>query len=259
MSLFSFSLYESAIPMATGALNVSVNGDKPKRSIAKKVMREAARPFRRLSQRVHGTASAATPTHVEPPHVEPAVDSGADYYLTGNGASVRGFHPQQATVEDAGIPLIQKLVRQAGNHPGPIIEIGTLLGITTTNMALAKRHDQKIITVDLYCWNPWGLVPDVHCALTSQVLRYLVQTGHVEQVRMDKNDFFQAYRGPAPAMVFLDAMHDYEETKKDILWAQSVSANIISGHDYCDEFAGVKQIVDECGGPRELGGTVWVL
>jgi hypothetical protein len=60
-------------------------------------------------------------------------------------------------------------------------------------------------------------------------------------------------------MVFLDAMHDYEETKKDILWAQSVSASIISGHDYCDEFAGVKQIVDECGGPCELGGTVWVL
>ena len=60
-------------------------------------------------------------------------------------------------------------------------------------------------------------------------------------------------------MVFLDAMHDYEETKKDIHWAQSVSAKIISGHDYCDEFAGVKQIVDEFGGPRELGGSVWVL
>lgn len=239
--------------MATGT---NVGAPKKQRSLANKVFREAARPFRRLSQRVHGATPVAAPSIA--PQIAAAPEA-ATPYLTGNGVGVGGFHPQQATVEDAGIPLIQKLVREAGNYPGPIIEIGTLLGITTTNMALAKRPEQKIITVDVYCWNPWGLTPDVHCALTSQVLYYLVQSGHVEQIRMDKNEFFKNYRGPAPAMVFLDAMHDYEETKKDILWAKSVSAKIISGHDYCDEFPGVKQIVDESGGPRELGGSVWVL
>lgn len=216
--------------------------------VAHKVWREVSRPFRAHSR--HVVAPPVPP--VPPPEpVQP--------YLTGSGVGVAGFHPQQATVEAEGIPLIQRLARESRRYPGPIVEVGTLLGITTTNLALAKAPQQKIITVDLYCWNPWGLAPDVHEALTSQMLYYLVETGHVERVRMDKNDFFRGYQGSPPAMVFLDAVHDYEETKKDIEWAQRAGAKIIAGHDYCGEFPGVKQVVDEFGGPRELGGTVWVL
>ena len=220
--------------------------------VAHKVWREVSRPVRRLSR-----PAAAPPTEPSPP--EPPQPKPVQPYLTGSGAGVAGFHPQQATVEAEAIPFIQRLVRESRKFPGPIVEVGTLLGITTTNMALAKAPEQKIITIDSYCWNPWALTPDVHEALTSQVLYYLVQTGHVERLRIDKNDFFRTYRGSAPAMVFLDAVHDYEETKKDIEWAQGVGAKIIAGHDYCDEFPGVKQVVDEFGGPRELGGSVWVL
>jgi hypothetical protein len=180
-------------------------------------------------------------------------------FLTGSGAGVAGFHPQQATVEPEAIAFIQELVRESRRYSGPIVEIGTLLGVTTTNMALAKSPEQKIITVDNYCWNPWALPPDVHAALTEQVLCYLIKTGQVERVRKDKNVFFASYRGAAPAMVFLDAVHDYTETKKDIEWSRKVGAKIIAGHDYSDEFPGVKQIVDEYGGPRELNASVWVL
>jgi hypothetical protein len=76
---------------------------------------------------------------------------------------------------------------------------------------------------------------------------------------MDKNDFYAAYEGPPPAMVFLDAWHDYDQTKIDIEWARRAGAKIISGHDYCEEFPGVKQAVDEFGGPRELAASVWLL
>jgi hypothetical protein len=210
-----------------------------------KLRREIARPMRQLSQYLF-------PTH----ELTPATSNS---YTTGAGANFTGFHPQQATVEPEGIPLVTKLVQESAKYPGPIIEIGTLLGITTTTMALAKQPSQKIITVDLYCWNPWGLTPEVHEALAGQMLHYLVQTGHVERVRMDKNAFFDSYRGPTPSLVFLDAIHDYPETKKDIEWAKRSGAKIIAGHDYCDQFPGVKQIVDECGGPKALGGTVWVL
>ena len=220
--------------------------------IAHKVWREVSRPFRPRPQRV------ATPPEetLQPPD---AAAEPAQPYLTGSGAGVAGFHPQQATVEAEGIPLIQRLVRESRKFSGPIVEVGTLLGITTTNIALAKAADQKIITVDLYCWNPWGFTPDVHEALAAQMLHYLVESGQVERVRMDKNEFFASYQGTAPAMVFLDAVHDYEETMKDIQWARSAGARIIAGHDYCDEFPGVKQAVDESGGPRQLAGTVWVL
>lgn len=226
--------------MATSATEHASPASPLTTRAARKLWREVSRPFRRL---------AAHATRIDP----------APSYLTGSGASITGFHPIQATVEPQGIPLIERLVLESRQYPGPIIEVGTLLGVTTTSMALAKAPDQKLITVDVYCWNPWGLSPDTHDALAGQMLHYLVQTGHVERLRIDKNEFYGSYSGPAPAMVFLDAWHDYEETKKDIEWSKRVGARIISGHDYCDEFAGVKRIVDEMGGPRELAGTVWVL
>ena len=167
-------------------------------TVSAKIWRELARPIHQMSRRLT---------------VKPRPESP---YLTGSGASIAGFHPQQATVEAEGIPLIRKLVHESANFPGPIIEIGTLLGITTTTIALAKQPTQKVITVDLYCWNPWGLDPVVHEDLTAEMLRYLVDTGHVERIRMDKNQFFDSYHGPAPSLVFLDAIHDYPETKKDI-------------------------------------------
>ncbi len=242
--------------MASGTFDPASQAAPGSIRIAHKVWREVSRPFR---PRVRHAAVVEPIAAPQAEAVTTPMEEAPQQYLTGEGAGVTGFHPQQATVEAEGIPLIQRLVRESRKYAGPIIEVGTLLGITTTNMALAKAPDQKIITVDVYCWNPWGLSPDVHAALTSQVLYYLSQTGHVEVIRMDKNEFFSQYKGPAPAMVFLDAWHDYEETKKDIQWAQRAGAKIISGHDYCDAFSGVKRIVDECGGPRELGGSVWVL
>jgi hypothetical protein len=167
--------------------------------------------------------------------------------------------PRLATMEAEAIPFLQELVRRSRQYQGPIIEIGTLLGVTTTHMALAKAPEQKIITVDLYCWNPWYVPPEIHEAMTAQVLHYLVATGQVERVKMDKDEFYRSYRGPAPSMVFLDAMHDYENTKRDIEWARRVGAKIISGHDYCELHPGVMQIVDEQGGPSERSASVWVL
>jgi Methyltransferase domain len=238
--------------MPTSTMDEKASLPKGNVRIMHKVWREVSRPFRSQSQRLAALSSAdSQPAEAAPQPARP--------YLTGSGADVAGFHPQQATVEAEGIPFIQRLVRESRKNSGPIVEVGTLLGITTTNIALAKAPDQKIITVDLYCWNPWGFAPEVHEAITAQMLHYLVETGHVERVSMDKNAFFASYQGAAPAMVFLDAVHDYEETKKDIQWARAAGAGIIAGHDYCDEFLGVKQAVDEFGGPRELAGTVWVL
>ena len=155
--------------------------------------------------------------------------------------------------------LLCQLVEQARHHYGPIVEIGTLIGATTSRMALWKSSRQRIITVDNYRRNPWRLSPEQHHALAVQVLFCLVQTGEVEQVRMDKSEFYCTYDGPAPALVFLDAVHNYEETKADIQWARRVGASIICGHDYCERFPGVIQAVDEFGGVAQLRGSLWSL
>jgi hypothetical protein len=169
------------------------------------------------------------------------------------------FRFDLGTVELEGLAFLSRLVEQSRQYPGPIVEIGTLFGATATHMALFKAREQKIVTVDTYSWNPWGLSNQTHFELTGRILYFLVQTGQLEQIKQDKNAFYAAYRGPAPSLVFLDAVHTYEETKKDIEWARSVGAKLIAGHDYSDKFPGVQQIVDEHGGPKQLGGTVFLL
>ena len=186
-----------------------------------------------------------------------------DRYL---GAAVGGFlravkpvDVQQSTLNEFEQTLLHRLVEQAGHHDGPIIEIGTLIGATTTRMALWKSARQRIITVDNYRRNPWRLSPEHHHALAAQVLFSLVQAGEVEQVRMDKSEFYRSYDGPAPALVFLDAVHTYEETRLDIAWARRAGAAIICGHDYCARFPGVMRAVDQAGPMAQLRGSLWSL
>ena len=226
--------------------------NQPRRSLASILWREVARPFWRRLRRPRAIQNSREAPHRQPRVVQNSSESSRAPGLT-------AFDPQSCTVEEEGLRLLVDLVRESGQFPGPIVEIGTLLGITATHMALAKQPAQKIITVDNYSWNPWQLPPDNHFALTQQLLFFLTETGHVVQIRQDKNEFYAAYCGPAPALVFVDAMHDYAETKRDIQWAQRVGARLIAGHDYGERFPGVMQVVDEFGGPCRLSGTVWAL
>ncbi len=154
--------------------------------------------------------------------------------------------------------LVREAVLQANALPGPIVEVGTLFGYTTSWMAQWKHADKKIVSVDNYCWNPWNVSPDSHRMFTKRVLEYLIHRGEVELVDMDKGAFYESYRGPSPSMVFLDANHTYEETAKDIAWARRVGAKIIAGHDYFKVF-GVVRAVEEAGGRCAGASGVWVL
>ena len=163
------------------------------------------------------------------------------------------------TVLEHEYPLLRHLVEESNSRPGPIIEIGTLFGFTTSRIAVALAPGKRIITVDNYSWNPWHLSSEQHYAMTANVLHYLRAVGKVEQVRCDKDEFYREYRDEPPALVFLDAIHTYSETKADIEWARKMKAAIITGHDYSDEFPGIKKAVEEFGGPVSLCGTVWRL
>ncbi len=156
--------------------------------------------------------------------------------------------------------FLRELVEQANAFPGDLVEIGTLFGNTTQRLAAWKRPDQKVITVDRYCWNPWGLSPADHEKVTANNLFFLTAQGQVERVKANKNDFYRTRRfSPPPALAFLDAVHNYMETRQDILWARQAGARIICGHDYSPEFPGVRQAVQESGGPAKVVGSVWVL
>ncbi len=87
-----------------------------------------------------------------------------------------------------------------------------------------------------------------------------IERFNVSQVRMDKGEFYSSYHGDAPSLVFLDACHSYESTRADILWARSVNANVICGHDSDGHrWPGVVKAVNECGGYSGLVDSLFVM
>ena len=153
-----------------------------------------------------------------------------------------------------------ELVQRAAAHEGPIIEFGTLFGVTTRLIAATARPGQRLITIDNFCWNPFGLPAAVHERFARGVLRTELAEGRVELRVGTSEAFRRGYHGPTPALVFLDADHSYAAVRDEIAWARSLGVPLISGHDYGVARFGVTRAVDEAFGKNcvTVGGTVWV-
>lgn len=178
------------------------------------------------------------------------------FYSLGTSKLIQRSRWGEISIEEG--RFLGELVREAPPDR-PIVEVGILFGTSTRVLAGAKRPETQLIAVDNFCWNPCGLRPADHRRLTEVILLEAVEKHNVRIVCQDKNAFFEGYRGQAPGLVFLDADHTYEETLKDIRWAQSVGAEIICGHDYSQDWGGVIRAVEECGGAERVVGTVFVL
>jgi hypothetical protein len=155
--------------------------------------------------------------------------------------------------------FLGRIVRECRSS-NPIIEVGTLFGRSTLVITANKKTDQKLITVDNYSWNPIGVDPGIHYRITKSILSEAEEHMNIEVFNVDKNDFYTDYSGDPPALIFLDSVHNYAETRKDIIWAKQVEANIICGHDYCEaRHPDVVKAVNEFGRPSEICGSIWVL
>ena len=154
---------------------------------------------------------------------------------------------------------LEALVREAGRHSGPIVELGTLFGLTTRLIASVARADQPVITVDNFSWNPFGLPPAMHEAFARKVLRTELASGRVDMHAATSAGFRRDYRGPVPALLFIDADHSFAAVRDEIAWARALGVPIICGHDYGVARFGVTCAVDEAFGREgvRIGGTVW--
>jgi len=149
---------------------------------------------------------------------------------------------------------------KGGQHEqrGAIVEFGTLFGLTTLLLVHHKMPKQKVITVDNFSWNPFGLTPALHRDFTKRILRSTILTGSLELADMTSKKFRNDYQGGIPSMVFLDADHSYQAVKEEIVWAKKLGVDIICGHDYGNQNFGVTRAVDEAFPDGvEVKGMVW--
>ena len=136
-----------------------------------------------------------------------------------------------------------------------VVEVGTLFGLTARELD-AQVVGGRVVAVDNFSWNPFGLPPKIHEAFTRRILRGTT----VELVNCSSEDWRSKVAGRID-MVFFDASHRYEDVKAECEWAKAAGIKIISGHDYGNPNPrfGVTRAVDEVFGKDniEVVGMCW--
>lgn len=136
-----------------------------------------------------------------------------------------------------------------------VVEVGALFGLTARELAW-QVVGGRVIAVDNFSWNPFGLPPKIHEAFTRRVLRGT----KVELVNCSSDDWRKRVTGKID-MIFLDASHRYEDVKAECEWAKAAGIKMISGHDYGNPNPrfGVTRAVNEVFGKEnvEVVGMCW--
>jgi predicted O-methyltransferase YrrM len=133
--------------------------------------------------------------------------------------------------------------------PGPVVEIGTLFGFSTMALCEGVHRSgvrKKIITVDNYGWNPFGVPVYRHRMITKHNLRFAQSLTDLEIVDSVADDFYKGFT-ELPSFAFIDGDHSYETVKKDLAFFKRIGARAISGHDYNfpDVCRAVKEVLGE--------------
>lgn len=136
-----------------------------------------------------------------------------------------------------------------------VVEIGTLFGFTAKR--IVAETQAKVIAVDNFSWNPFGMPANLHEAFTREILATELKSGRVELVRTDAQEFLKTLRDVD--FVFLDGDHRYEAVKAEIELVKSAGVKMIAGHDYGNALFGVTRAVEETlGKPDEVVGMCWL-
>jgi hypothetical protein len=79
---------------------------------------------------------------------------------------------------------------------------------------------------------------------------------NISAVKAKSPDAAAKFRDGQFDIVYIDAEHDYESVKQDILAWKPKAKHILAGHDY-HAFDGVKRAVADCGLVPVVNGNVW--
>lgn len=136
-----------------------------------------------------------------------------------------------------------------------VVEVGTLFGLTAREID-RQMNGGRVIAVDNFSWNPFGLPPKIHEDFTRRIL----SDTKVELVNCSSEDWRKQVKGEID-MIFFDASHRYEDVKAECEWAKAAGIKMICGHDYGNPnpLFGVTRAVDEVFGKEnvEVIGMCW--
>lgn len=145
-----------------------------------------------------------------------------------------------------------------------MVEVGSYAGHSADMFASSG----KIKT--LWCIDPWRPGYDnndgasysdfneVEAAFDSVARKH---SRVIKKFKGTLDDFICTHREVHPDMIYIDACHTYDGCKIDLQNALKLNPRIISGHDYSDTWAGVKQAVNEVVGTPHITflDTSWLI
>lgn len=147
--------------------------------------------------------------------------------------------------------LYSKFIRELPSE-SKIVEIGVWKGKSVSYLAVEAINSGK--NIKIYAVDSWDETP-IHPEGYTTFLSNIEPIKHVINViKKPSLEATKLFEDESLDVVFIDALHDYENVKKDIFaWYPKVKQNgYIAGHDYNE---GVKQAVDEIFGFRNIKQT----
>jgi hypothetical protein len=135
----------------------------------------------------------------------------------------------------------------SGSH---FVEVGSWKGKSSAYMAVEIANSNKNIKFD--CVDTWrGSIEHENIDIEQLYNTFLSNMKPVADYyshhRMTSVEASKLYENNSLDFVFIDACHEYECVKEDIIsWLPKIkNGGVIAGHDYIPEFFGVVMAVDE--------------
>lgn len=153
------------------------------------------------------------------------------------------------------VPYQTFLIYAIASHAkGKIVEIGSWKGRSTSVFCIATEKKD----VDIYCVDTWE-GSEEHKDIDTSILfdefkKNLQKTNSLNRINIQRGkstEISKLHENESCDIIFVDAAHDYENVKADILhWYPKLKkGGIMIGHDYPDptanDFQGVKDAVNE--------------
>jgi hypothetical protein len=127
-----------------------------------------------------------------------------------------------------------------------MIEVGSYAGESAAVFAASGKV--KL----MWCIDRWGGEEKIAETVFDQVRKKYPTI--IEKIKAESERGAKYFPNQSVDFVYIDAMHDYESVKRDIMiWRPKVKAGgIIGGHDYSQKFSGVIRAVHEAFGDPEI-------